>query len=75
MQLGDGVYSSTAALHEGPTHTTVCYDWIEHAASFQVLPTPTDPFTGVCRLEMDIRHRVDSADPEEMKQAQSIHKA
>lgn len=66
MNLGIGLYSVTSALHSGPTHTEVCYDWIERAATFQILPSPLEQFTGVCRLETSIAHRVESARPEEM---------
>jgi len=65
MNLGDGVYSVTAAIHEGPTHTETCYDWVERAATFQVLPSPTDRFTGVCRLETELEaHREGASEPE-----------
>jgi lipopolysaccharide transport system ATP-binding protein len=48
--LGEGLYSITAAVHEGQDHTRECFDWIEHALDVQVLPNPTDRFTGLVRL-------------------------
>ena len=58
MNLGDGLYSVTTGLHEGATHTEVCYDWVDQALTFQVLPDPTERFTGLCRLQtdLDIQH-------------------
>lgn len=57
MNLGPGHYTVTAAIHGGATHTELCYDWVERAATFQVLPSAADPFIGVCRLEMEIETR------------------
>jgi lipopolysaccharide transport system ATP-binding protein len=66
LNLGEGLYSITVALHSGPTHTEVCYDWIERAATFQILPTPTDRFTGACRLEVQIEHALAPAHADEV---------
>lgn len=55
MNLGVGLYSITAAIHTGHNHTEVCYDWIERAAGFQILPSASEPFIGVCRLPMRIQ--------------------
>ncbi len=57
MNLGTGLYSITAALHSGPSHTETCYDWIERAEAFQILPSAAEPFIGVCRLELEIETR------------------
>lgn len=67
LNVGPGLYSITAALHSGPTHTEVCFDWIERAATFQILPTPTDRFTGVCRLETKVEHRIGKARESELE--------
>ena len=50
LDLGDGLYSVTAALHGGASHVESCYDWIEQALAFQILPDPAVRFTGICRL-------------------------
>jgi lipopolysaccharide transport system ATP-binding protein len=54
INLGAGLYSITAAVHTGENHTELCYDWVEHAASFQVLPDPMQRFTGLCRLDPEL---------------------
>jgi lipopolysaccharide transport system ATP-binding protein len=69
MDLGAGAYTITAALHEGVDHTQVCYDWIEAASAFHVIPSPAEPFTGVCRLAPEIRVTAAAADPEELRLA------
>jgi hypothetical protein len=66
MNLGYGPYAITAAIHADADHTETCYDWIEHAATFHVLPSPAEPFTGICRLEMRIDHARESANPGEL---------
>lgn len=66
MQLGEGLYSITAAIHAGPDHTTHCYDWVEQALSFQVLPSPADRFTGLCRLDRDLKLHVGRAGEREL---------
>ncbi|MEN6626250.1 MAG: ABC transporter ATP-binding protein [Candidatus Sumerlaeia bacterium] len=50
FNLGEGLYSVTAAVHTGAAHTVDCYDWVEQAFAFQVLPDPAEKFTGLCRL-------------------------
>ncbi len=72
MNLGVGMYSITAAIHEGPTHTEICYDWIDHAETFQILPTPADPFIGGCRLETTIEHREVEVSVEELRQVEAL---
>lgn len=67
MNLGPGVYTLTVALHSGPTHTEVCYDWVERAEVFQVLPSPIDSFIGVARLDVAIETRRERAAPAEVE--------
>lgn len=50
LNLGPGAYTVTAAVHTGVNHTESCFDWVEQAAAFQVLPNPLERFTGLCRL-------------------------
>lgn len=69
MNLGPGLYSLTAALHAGRDHTETCYDWAEQALSFQVLPDPTSPFTGLVRLEPAIEVQTQPAAAEELDRA------
>ncbi len=50
LNLIEGAYSVTAALHSGSAHTVDCYDWVEHALAIHLLPDPAERFTGICRL-------------------------
>ncbi|MBI4446483.1 MAG: ABC transporter ATP-binding protein [Acidobacteria bacterium] len=50
MNLGHSNYSITAAVHSGRDHLGQCYDWIDNALAFQVLPTSPE-FQGCARLE------------------------
>ncbi|MCH8333994.1 Wzt carbohydrate-binding domain-containing protein [Candidatus Sumerlaeota bacterium] len=72
INLGVGLYSVTAAIHRGDSHTEICYDWIERAATFQILPTPSERFTGVCRLELEIQHRPVESSEEELALAKTL---
>ena len=72
MNLGPGLYSITAAIHGGANHTEICYDWIERAETFQILPSAIENFTGLCRLQMQIAHRNADADPKELALAKSL---
>lgn len=74
MNLGPGMYSITAALHSGPTHTETCYDWVERAEMFQTLPSPLDSFIGVARLDVKIDSRRRPATEEELVAAESWRK-
>jgi lipopolysaccharide transport system ATP-binding protein len=50
MDLGPGNYYVSAAVHSGRDHLEDCYDWIDNAAAFTVLPT--EPvFAGCARLK------------------------
>ena len=72
MNLGDGLYTLTAAVHEGETHTQTCYDWVDQALAFQVLPNPMERFTGLCRLEPRIAQSVQTTPGAELDFARSI---
>lgn len=50
LNLGAGVYSLTAALHEGTHHLDVCYHWVERAGKFEVVLESRQPFSGIVRL-------------------------
>ena len=73
MNLGDGLYSVTAAIHQDETHTKVCYDWVDQALSFQVLPDPTERFTGLCRLPVELAVRIEPTPESEAGFARHIH--
>lgn len=74
MNLGPGLYSVTAAIHQGDSHTETCYDWVEHAATFQILPSPTDRFTGAARLETEVSHQIEPAGAEELESVQALRR-
>ncbi len=50
LDLGEGHYSVTAAVHTGEDHTHCCYDWVERAITFQILPRPDHRFGGLVNL-------------------------
>ncbi|MCE5228981.1 ABC transporter ATP-binding protein [bacterium] len=72
MNLGEGLYSVTAAVHTGPAHTIDCFDWVEQALEFQVLPDPAEKFTGFCRLGAKASVQMSQAGESEKQQAQSV---
>jgi len=50
LNLGPGLYTVTAALHDGSHHLDVCYHWVERAGKFEVVIEDGKPFTGLVRL-------------------------
>lgn len=52
LNLGQGSYSLTVALHASNTHLEGNYDWLEQALTFRVTPDPDYPFIGVSRLQV-----------------------
>lgn len=72
LELGPGVYTITVALHTGEAHTEVCYDWIERAELFQILPDAHERFVGACRLPATISSRVEAATPGEIEAAKGV---
>jgi lipopolysaccharide transport system ATP-binding protein len=75
INLGEGLYSVTAAVHAGHDHTENCYDWIEQALAVQVLPDPTEPFTGLCRLAPELRVARQAAGTAETARARAAAEA
>lgn len=55
LNLGKGMYSVNLAAHTGTTHLDNCYHWWDNAAQFEVLEDPDYIFSGVCRLEMQLK--------------------
>lgn len=72
MNLGNGMYSVTAAVHTGSAHTVDCFDWIEQAFEFQVMPDPAEKFTGLCRLSAKATIESTAASDDEKRQAKGI---
>ncbi len=72
INLGEGLYSITAAVHEGENHIETCYDWVEHAFSLQVLPNPEERFTGLCRLPVEIEVQREPTPPAERQFAEWV---
>jgi lipopolysaccharide transport system ATP-binding protein len=76
MNLGEGNYSVTAAIHTGENHTEACYDWVEQAATIQILPSPLERFTGLCRLpSKDLEVTVGAAAAQELAFARSMRES
>lgn len=61
LNLGAGLYSLTAALHEGTHHLDVCYHWVERAGKFEVVLGAEEPFSGIARLSPQIYYTSNSS--------------
>ncbi|MFZ0429975.1 MAG: ABC transporter ATP-binding protein [Acidobacteriota bacterium] len=57
VDLGPRPYYLAVAVHSGRDHLGICYDWIDDAATFQVLPGEHGQFTGFARLRPDFSIR------------------
>ena len=73
LNLGEGLYSLTVAIHAGLNHTETCFDWVDQALSFQVLPNPRERFTGLVRLETQIDVQPAVAGTAETAYARGFH--
>ena len=52
--LGSGGYYVTVALHKGASHLEGCYHWIENASMFTVVGQPTNQFSGLVDLGVQL---------------------
>lgn len=50
VNLGPGLYTVTAALHEKDNHITGCYHWCDNLLQFEVAGYSGPHFDGLCRL-------------------------
>ena len=75
LNLGEGLYSLTLAIHSGEAHTEQCYDWVEQALDFQILPNPTERFTGLCRVPTEIESQQETAPAQELAFARSTRQS
>ena len=75
LNLGEGIYSVTAAVHTGLNHTEACYDWVEQAAVIHILPSPLERFSGLCRLPGDVEINVGEAGARELAFARATRDA
>lgn len=75
LNLGPGSYTVTAAVHTGFNHTEACFDWVEQAVAFQVLPNPLERFTGLCRLPGGLAIRTARASANELSFARSMRQS
>ncbi len=57
VDLGPRHYYLAVAVHSGRDHLGVCYDWIDNAATFEVLPAEENQFSGFARLRPDFTVR------------------
>jgi ABC-type polysaccharide/polyol phosphate transport system ATPase subunit len=57
LNLGINIYNLTVAAHTDEAHVNECYDWINQAVVFKVIPSPDFKFTGYCRIipELEIK--------------------
>jgi len=51
LNLGINIYNLTVASHTEDTHVDECFDWINKACVFKIIPSSDFHFTGYCRLE------------------------
>lgn len=51
VNLGPGLYTVTAALHDKDNHLTDCYHWCDNLLDFEVAGYAGPHFDGLCRLE------------------------
>ena len=54
VNLGEGHYSVSVALHKGPTHVEHNFDWLDHALVFEVINTSYTHFIGSTFLPMSL---------------------
>ncbi len=57
MNLGPGLYTLTAALHDKDNHLTDCYHWCDNLLQFEVAGYSGPHFDGLCRLEPSL-HKI-----------------
>jgi len=50
LNLGVNIYNLTVAAHTDEAHVNECYDWINQAVVFKVIPSHDFKFTGYCRI-------------------------
>ncbi len=55
LNLGDGNYSVTIALHSGDTHNESNYEWRDLAVVFRVINQTREPFVGEAYLGAEIK--------------------
>ncbi|PZE20815.1 ABC transporter ATP-binding protein [Paenibacillus xerothermodurans] len=54
LNIGTGTYSITAAVHDSYHHLDKNYDWLEQAATFQVISGAESSFVGVVYLDSSV---------------------
>ena len=54
LNIGQGNYSVSVALHSGNTHISDNYDWWDQAAVFEVIPGNTSDFIGIAALPIEV---------------------
>ena len=51
LNIGNGNYTISSAIHTGETHLDYCLHWLDNATTFDVIGTTKDMFIGLCYLE------------------------
>jgi lipopolysaccharide transport system ATP-binding protein len=72
LDLGEGFYSVTVAIHTGVDHTRCCYDWVDQAMTFQILPDPNNRFEGLANLRPILDFRIVETTDQELEYAESL---
>ncbi len=55
LNIGEGTYSLTVAIHAHDTHLSENFDWWDCALIFQIVPGPNNPFIGVAYLSSTVQ--------------------
>ncbi|MDP2804934.1 MAG: ABC transporter ATP-binding protein [Gallionellaceae bacterium] len=50
LNLGNGSYNVSVALHQGHTHLSKNFDWLDHALVFQIVPGNLPAAIGICHF-------------------------
>jgi ABC-type polysaccharide/polyol phosphate transport system ATPase subunit len=55
LRLGQNTYSIAISAHPEDTHVIECFDWVNDACIFRVVPSPQHKFVGACLLQTGVR--------------------
>lgn len=54
LRLGHNTYTVSVAAHPEDNHVVECFDWLNDACVFRVVPSPKFPFVGSCLLDTSV---------------------
>jgi ABC-type polysaccharide/polyol phosphate transport system ATPase subunit len=56
LRLGQNTYSIAVSAHPEDTHVIECFDWVNDACIFRMVPSPQHKFVGACLLQTGVRY-------------------